>query len=59
MSIAQELFAYLTIVSMLVYTYWGYTTFDELDDFEQKWKMPWLAVMAITIIGLIIFYGTL
>lgn len=59
MSIAQELFAYLTIISMLVYTYWGYTTFDELDDFEQKWKMPWLAVMAITIIGLIIFYGTL
>ena len=59
MSIAQELFAYLTIVSMLVYTYWGYTKFDELDDFEQKWKMPWLAVMAITIVGLIIFYGTL
>lgn len=59
MSIAQELFAYLTIISMLVYTYWGYTTFDELDDFEQKWKMPWLAVMAITIVGLIIFYGTL
>lgn len=57
--VLHEFFAYLSIVFMVIYTYWGYTLFNQLGKKEQKWKYPWLVGMIVTIGIFAIFWGTM
>lgn len=55
--VVTEFLAYMSIVCMMVYGWWGWNMFDRLDQFEQKWKIPWAIITFGTIVGLVIFWG--
>lgn len=54
----HDILSYLFIVAMGMLTWWGWSLFDQLDQFEQKWRYPWLAVMICVIVGLVVFWAT-
>lgn len=54
----HDILSYLFIIAMGMLTWWGWSLFDQLDQFEQKWRYPWLAVMICVIVGLVVFWAT-
>lgn len=54
----HDILSYLFIIAMGMLTWWGWSLFDQLDEFERKWRYPWLVVMICVIIGLVVFWAT-
>lgn len=52
-----EFLGYLTVIGLICYTIWGWKEFDNLSEFEQKWKLPWVALMVAVIGGLLAFWS--
>lgn len=55
----HDILSYLFIVAMVMLTWWGWSLFDQLDKFEQKWRIPWLVLMIGVIVGLTVFWGVM
>ena len=54
----HDILSYLFIIATGMLTWWGWSLFDQLDEFEQKWRYPWLVVMICVIVGLVVFWAT-
>lgn len=54
--IVHEFLSYLCLVVLALYTWWGWTLFDQLDDIEHPWtRWVWLGGMSLVILAFAIF----